>query len=38
MVKTVRLASIKISNIKNVKDAGIIMPNTYKKRLSDKKR
>ena len=36
MVKTVRLASIKISNIKNVKDGRIIMPNTYKKRLSDK--
>lgn len=36
MVKTVRLASIKISNIKNVKDGQIIMPNTYKKRLSDK--
>mgnify|MGYP002800058795 CR=1 FL=1 len=35
-MKTVRLASIKISNIKNVKDGQIIMPNTYKKRLSDK--
>ena len=34
MESIVRLASLTISNIKNVRNGQIIMPNTYRKHLS----
>lgn len=36
METIVRIASLKISNIKNVREGQIIMPNAYKKQLSDR--
>ncbi len=36
MKSIVRLASLKISNIKNVREGQIILPNAYRKQLSDK--
>lgn len=36
MESVVRLASLKISNIKNVRSGQIVMPNTYRKQLSYK--
>jgi hypothetical protein len=36
MESIVRLSSLKISNIKNVKTGQIVMPNTYQKHLTYK--
>ena len=36
MESVVRLASLKISNIKNVRNGQIIMPNTFRKQLDYK--
>ena len=37
MESIVRLSSLKISNIKNVRTGQIVMPNTYQKHLTYKK-